>query len=323
MPEWMIEAVGVGKDYGALTALAGVDLAVPAGSVLGLLGHNGAGKSTLVNILTTLVQPSRGSARVGGFDVVHQGSKVRARIGVAGQFATVDEQLCGRDNLVLLARLLGAQARAARVRADELLELFDLTAAARRLVRTYSGGLRRRLDLAASLVGHPEVLFLDEPTTGLDPASRRTMWQTVHDLVRAGTTVLLTTQHLDEADRLADWILLLTAGRVVASAPPAVLKAQVGNRTVTAKLANPADLPTAVQALRRCGLHPVGDPARATVTVPVPASRDIARVVRAFDNAAVEADELMSAEPDLDEVYLTLTSRAGRSPAARKPKAER
>src|SRR3954469_2031335 len=227
MPDLMIEAVGIGKDYGATAALADVDLAVPAGSVLGLLGHNGAGKSTLVSILTTVARPSRGTARVAGFDVVREADKVRARIGLAGQFATVDERICGRDNLVLLARLLGAGARAARARADELLELFDLTAAARRLVRTYSGGMRRRLDLAASLVGHPEILFLDEPTAGLDPVSRLAMWRTVQDLVRGGTTVLLATQHLDEADRLADWVTLLSEGRVVASAPPAELKAQV------------------------------------------------------------------------------------------------
>src|SRR3954447_15575789 len=184
MPDLMIEAVGIGKDYGATAALADVDLAVPAGSVLGLLGHNGAGKSTLVSILTTVARPSRGTARVAGFDVVREADKVRARIGLAGQCATVDERIGGRDNLVLLARLLGAGARAARARADELLELFDLTAAARRLVRTYSGGMRRRLDLAASLVGHPEILFLDEPTAGLDPVSRLAMWRTVQDLVR-------------------------------------------------------------------------------------------------------------------------------------------
>ncbi|MGH8933530.1 MAG: ATP-binding cassette domain-containing protein [Egibacteraceae bacterium] len=314
MSNVMIEAVGVGKRFGAVTALAGVDLAVPAGSVLGLLGHNGAGKTTLVNILATLVQPSSGTARVARFDVVLQAHQVRRRIGLTGQFAALDEQISGRDNLVLIARLLGGSGRHARERAGELLELFDLTAAATRPVRTYSGGMRRRLDLAASLVGHPEVVFLDEPTTGLDPTSRLHMWQVVRSLVRDGGTVLLTTQHLDEADRLADWIVVLCEGRVVASGAPADLKAQVGGRSVTVRFAAAQDVPAAVGALRRAGLRPVSDGQRGSVTVPVTASRGVAAVVRALDGVAVETEGLTLAEPGLDEVYRTVTRRACTGP---------
>ncbi|MGH8908660.1 MAG: ATP-binding cassette domain-containing protein [Egibacteraceae bacterium] len=311
MSNIMIEAVGVGKRFGAVTALAGVDLLVPAGSVLGLLGHNGAGKTTLVNILATLTRPSSGSARVAGFDVVRQAHQVRRRIGLTGQFAALDEQISGRDNLVLIARLLGAGSLQARARARELLELFDLTADAKRPVRTYSGGIRRRLDLAASLVGCPAVVFLDEPTTGLDPTSRLRMWQIVQSLVSDGSTVVLTTQYLDEADRLADWIVVLREGRVVASGAPADLKAQVGRRTVTVRFAAAEDVRAAVGALRRAGLRPVPDLPQRSVTVPVTASRDVAAVVRALDGVAVEADELALAEPGLDEVYLVSTRRAG------------
>lgn len=310
MPNIMIEAAGIGKRFGALTALAEVDLVVPRGSVLGLLGHNGAGKTTLVNILATLTQPSSGTARVAGFDIVRQARQVRRRIGLTGQFAAVDEQISGRDNLVLIARLLGGSSLQARARAEELLELFDLASAARRPVRTYSGGMRRRLDLAASLVGCPEVVFLDEPTTGLDPTSRLNMWQIVQKLVRDGGTVLLTTQYLDEADRLADSVIVLCEGRVVASGAPADLKAKVGRRTVTVRL-TAEDVAPAVGALRRAGLQPVYDGQRKSVTVPVSAFCDVAVVVRALDEVAVEADELAVAEPSLDEAYRIFTRRAG------------
>ena len=307
MSELMIETRDVSKTFGAVSALDRVTISVPPGSVLGLLGHNGAGKTTLVNVLTTLLRPSHGTARVAGFDTVRDGVEVRRRIGLTGQFASVDEQLSGRDNLILIARLLGASPRQARLRADELLDVFDLVDAARRPARGYSGGMRRRLDLAASLVGHPDVIFLDEPTTGLDPQARLGVWDIVDTLVREGTTVLLTTQHLDEADRLADQITVLSDGRVGASGTTAELKAQVGRRTVSATFTDPADLPTAATALRAAGLSPTTDPERRVLATPVTNSRDLAVVVRALDEAGLEASELALTEPTLDDVYLALT----------------
>ncbi len=305
--ETMIETIAVGKRFGATTALAGIDLAVPRGSILGLLGHNGAGKTTLVNVLATLARPSFGRAMVAGFDVVRKADQVRRRIGLTGQFTMVEEQISGKDNLVLMARLFGASNRAARARADTLLQLFDLTAVAGRAIRTYSGGLRRRLDLAVSLVAHPEVLFLDEPTTGLDPTSRLSLWSVVQTLVRDGTTVLLTTQYLEEADRLADSIVVLAAGRIVASGSPADLKARISRRTVTVRFTHADELTPATQALRQAGLEPVPDKTVGTVTVAVRASRDLAVVVRALDDVAVEVEELTLTEPNLDEVYRFFT----------------
>ncbi|WP_309113805.1 ATP-binding cassette domain-containing protein [Saccharothrix sp.] len=308
MNDLMIEARDVGKAFGAHKALEGVSVSVPKGTVLGLLGHNGAGKTTLVNVLTTMLPPDAGTARVAGFDVVRQAHQVRSRIGLTGQFASVDEGLSGLDNLVLIARLLGASTKEAKSRAGELLELFDLTEAAKRPSRTYSGGMRRRLDLAAGLVGHPEVVFLDEPTTGLDPASRLGLWEIVERLVDDGTTVLLTTQYLDEADRLADRITVLAQGKVVAAGTSAELKAQVGRRTVTVTLADVSDVPKAQDALERAGMQPV--PALNTLTAPVTSSRELAVVVRALDEVGLEATELALAEPTLDDVYLTLAAHA-------------
>jgi ABC-2 type transport system ATP-binding protein len=306
MNDLMIEATGISKTFGDVTALDGVSVQVPRGSVLGLLGHNGAGKTTLVNVLTTMLPPSSGTARVAGFDVVRDGDEVRGRIGLTGQFASVDEGLSGFDNLVLIARLLGANRREARARADELLDLFDLTAAAKRAARTYSGGMRRRLDLAASLVGRPDVIFLDEPTTGLDPASRIGMWEIVEELVGDGTTVLLTTQYLEEADRLADAITVLSDGRVVASGTAAELKAQVGKRAVHVTLTSPRDVPAAIGSLEKHGLAPVFDEPRTELRTPVDTSADLAVVVRALDEVHVEVAELALTEPSLDDVYLTL-----------------
>jgi ABC-2 type transport system ATP-binding protein len=302
----MIEATDVSKKFGDVHALDGVSVTAKKGSVLGLLGHNGAGKTTLVNILTTMLPLSGGSAKVAGFDVVRQGHEVRSRIGLTGQFAAVDEQLSGHDNLVLIARLLGASGKQAHQRADDLLEQFDLTEAAKRNAKTYSGGMRRRLDLAASLVGRPEVLFLDEPTTGLDPASRLAMWEIVEKLVADGTTVLLTTQYLDEADRLADSITVLSHGKVVASGTSAELKAQVGQRTVTVTLDSASDVDIALKAINTVGLHPVAE--GLTLTTPVSASRDLATVVRALDDNGLEAHEIGLKEPTLDDVYLTLAA---------------
>ncbi|MCP2165062.1 ATP-binding cassette domain-containing protein [Goodfellowiella coeruleoviolacea] len=316
MTETMIEVAGLGRTFGALRALDDVTLTVPKGTVLGLLGHNGAGKTTLVNVLTTLLPPTEGRASVAGFDVVRQAHQVRGRIGLTGQFAAVDEQLSGTDNLVLIARLLGASGRQARARAAELLDAFELTGTGRRPARTYSGGMRRRLDLAASLVGRPDVIFLDEPTTGLDPTSRMTMWRIVAKLVDDGTTVLLTTQYLDEADRLADSIAVLSGGRVVASGTAADLKAEVGQRTVSVTLAEPDDAVRAVTALQRAGLHPVPDPAGRALTTPVTASRELAVVVRALDEVGVDVAELAFSEPTLDDVYLALAHHGASTPTA-------
>ncbi|HVE96912.1 MAG TPA: ATP-binding cassette domain-containing protein [Pseudonocardiaceae bacterium] len=305
MSELMIDAVEVHKTFGDVTALDGVSVAVPTGTVHGLLGHNGAGKTTLVNVLTTLFAPTGGSAAVAGFDVVRDAAEVRRRIGVTGQFASVDEDLTGTQNLVLLGRLLGAGRREAIRRAAELLELFGLAEAADRPAQGYSGGMRRKLDLASSLVGRPDVVFLDEPTTGLDPESRLGMWDVVRNLAAGGTTVLLTTQYLDEADRLADAITVLAQGQVVAAGTAAELKDRVGRRTVSATLAVAADIGPALDTLRRAGLEPLQS--GRTLTAAVESSRALAVVVRALDDAGIEADELGLHEPTLDDVYLTLT----------------
>ncbi|MFI6520361.1 ATP-binding cassette domain-containing protein [Spirillospora sp. NPDC050679] len=306
-PDPMIEVTGLVKRFGAVTALAGVDLTVARGTVTALLGHNGAGKSTLVNVLATLVRPTAGHARVAGLDVVDQARRVRRRIGLTGQYAAVDERLSGRENLTVLARLLGAPRPAARARAAQLLELLGLTGAADRAARTYSGGMRRRLDLAAGLVGRPEVLFLDEPTTGLDPVSRLAVWEMVRALAADGVTVLLTTQHLEEADRLADSITVLADGRAVASGTPAALKARVGDRTVTVGFTDLADLLAAERLLNAHGLSASVDRPRRRATVVARTAQDVAAVVRALDESGLDFHELALAEPELDEVYVTLT----------------
>jgi len=309
----VIDARDLRKTFGEVTALDGVSVTVPQGSVHGLLGHNGAGKTTLVNVLTTLFPPTGGTASVAGFDVVRDAAEVRGRIGVTGQFASVDEDLTGTQNLVLLGRLLGASRRQATARAAELLELFGLAEAADRAADGYSGGMRRRLDLASSLVGHPDVVFLDEPTAGLDLESRLGMWDVVRTLVDGGTTVLLTTQYLEEADRLADAITVLSQGRVIAAGTAAELKARIGRRTVSATLAAAADVDPAFDALRRVGFEPLRS--GRTLTAPVESSRQLAVVVRALDEAGIEADELGLHEPTLDDVYLTLTASMSGAPA--------
>ncbi|EHM29031.1 putative ABC transporter ATP-binding protein [Streptomyces sp. W007] len=305
----MIEVAGLSKTFGSVAALDDVSLSVRKGSVLGLLGHNGAGKTTLVNILSTLLRPSRGRARVAGFDVVGDGVEVRRRIGLTGQYAAVDETLSGRDNLILIARLLGAGRADASARADELLEIFQLSDAARRRAKTYSGGMRRRLDLAASLVGRPDVLFLDEPTTGLDPVARRGLWQVVERLVEDGATVLLTTQYLDEADYLADSITVLAEGRIVASGTAAELKERAGSRNVSVTLRTDEAVLRTTEVLRRSGLDPApapGDEDGLVLVVPVRDSTEIATVVRATDEAGAEIAGLAYAEPTLDDVYMAL-----------------
>jgi ABC-2 type transport system ATP-binding protein len=302
-----IEAEGLGKRFGDLWALRDLDLVVPAGSVLGLLGHNGAGKTTAVRILTTLALPTTGRARVAGIDVVDDAAAVRARIGLAAQAATVDGLLTARRNLELVGRLYHLPRAEARRRADELLERLNLAGDADRLVKTFSGGMRRRLDLAATLVAKPPVLFLDEPTTGLDPHSRNELWDVLRDLVREGTTLLLTTQYLEEADRLADDIVVLDHGRVAASGSPEELKARVGGERVDVTVVGEDDLAAAERALAPFADGPPSTD-ELTVTVPVATGTSLLDVARALDVADVAAKDMHRRQATLDDVFLSLTA---------------
>jgi len=307
-----IEAAGLVKTFGGTKALAGVDLDVPRGTILGMLGPNGAGKTTTVRVLATLLRPDRGSARVAGFDVVTQAALVRRHIGLTGQYAALDEYLTGRANLVMIGQLGRLPARAARSRAADLLDRFSLTEAADRGVKTYSGGMRRRLDLAASLVTRPQILFLDEPTTGLDLPSRMVTWDAVRTLAADGTTVLLTTQHLDEADNLADRIAVIDHGQVIADGTPAQLKAKVGGERVRLTVAPQSDLATAAGVLARHATEaPCPDAGSRLIEAPVTgAARRMPELVRDLDTAGVLLDDLAIRHPSLDDVFLTLTGRA-------------
>src|SRR5919202_6486821 len=302
-------AEGLQKRYGRTWALRGVDLAVERGTICGLLGPNGAGKTTIVRILTTLLAPDGGHARVAGYDVVRDAERVRYRIGLAGQQAAVDELLTGRANLEMVGRLYHLPARAARRRAEELLARFDLTEAADRIAKEYSGGMRRRLDLAASLVAAPPIPFLDEPTTGLDPRSRVGIWEIIRELVAGGTTVLLTTQYLEEADRLADRIVVIDAGRVIADGTADDLKADVGGEQIDVVVRDAARLPDAAAALGRAGrAEPQVDADARRVTVPVSGGASaLVDVVRELDLTGIAVDDLALRRPTLDEVFLRLT----------------
>ena len=303
-----ISAEGLVKKYGTTTALDGVDLTVPTGTVLGVLGPNGAGKTTAVRILGTLLRPDAGHATVGGFDVVREAPRVREIIGLTGQYASVDEDMSGRRNLVMIGRLLGLPRLQAKARADELLERFELTEAGDRIAKTYSGGMRRRLDLAASLVGDPSILYLDEPTTGLDPHARNGVWETIRNLVLDGTTVLLTTQYLEEADALADSLMVFDKGRVVASGRPAELKAQAGRQTLDVRPAEPGHLErVAAIVAESVGVRPTVDVVNAVVSAPVPDGTSMPIVVRRLDEAGIAVTELSLRLPSLDEVFLALT----------------
>ncbi|WP_433390461.1 ATP-binding cassette domain-containing protein [Micromonospora sp. KLBMP9576] len=310
-----IEAEGLTRSFGATRALAGIDLRVPAGTVYGLLGPNGAGKTTAVRVLATLLRPDGGRARVFGHDVVAEADAVRARMSLTGQYASVDEDLTGRENLVLLARLLGHRKPAARDRAESMLAAFGLTEAGDRQVKKYSGGMRRRIDIAASILNTPDLLFLDEPTTGLDPRSRNQVWEIVRAVVAHGTTVLLTTQYLDEADQLAGRIAVVDHGRVIAEGTPGELKSSVGSGTVHVRLRDPDRRPEAEKLLGAAlgvSVQLEADPVALTARVggagsDLDASAQAARALGDLAGAGIVVDDFSLGQPSLDEVFLALT----------------
>ncbi len=316
-----ILAEGLEKRYGKTQALRGLDLEVEEGTVFGLLGPNGAGKTTAVRILTTLLKPDAGHAQVAGFDVVRHADLLRSRIGLTGQYAAVDEYLTGRENLEMVGRLYHLAKKTARRRADELLEIFDLVDAGNRTVKTYSGGMRRRLDLAASLIVSPPILFLDEPTTGLDPRGRLGMWELISQLVKGGTTVLLTTQYLEEADQLADQIAVIDQGRVIARGTSDELKVQVGGERLEVSIAQASSLDAAIGALKP---YSQGDAQieteRRHIVIPISnGAKQLANVIRDLDDAGVEVDDIALRRPTLDDVFLTLTGHAAEMPVTEEP----
>jgi ABC-2 type transport system ATP-binding protein len=304
---------GLTKSFGSVHALRGVDLAVPAGTVLGVLGPNGAGKTTAVRVLTTLLQPDGGRALIQGHDVVKEAGAVRRLIGLAGQSTAIQEELSGRENLEIIGRLYRLGRPRARARAADLLAEFDLEDAADRTVKTYSGGMQRRLDLAASLIGHPSVLFLDEPTTGLDPRSRIGMWEVIRELVRGGTTLLLTTQYLDEADELADEIVVIDTGRVIAAGTAEELKGRIGGDVLEFAVPDRSRIAAATEAIASLSdAEPSSDPETGQVSVRVGSAGSEALVdaVRRLDAAGIETSGLALRRPSLDDVFLSLTGHA-------------
>jgi oleandomycin transport system ATP-binding protein len=317
MTDLAIEATGLTKSYGKTKALAGVDLAARKGTVLGVLGPNGAGKTTAVRILATLLRADDGVATVNGFDVRTQANQVRQNIGLTGQFASVDDDLTGTENLVMIGQLLDLPAKAAKERAAELLDWFDLAEAAKKKAKNYSGGMRRRLDLAASLVGRPPVIFLDEPTTGLDPAKREDMWDVVRSLVSDGSTVLLTTQYLEEADALADEISVIDHGRVIAHDTPHGLKRVIGGQRLTVHPIDPArydDLLALLTGMVAPGGHAPEPNGRGALTIRVDSDDVLPDVVARLRAAGIAVDEFSLHLPSLDEVFFTLTgTRSGES----------
>ncbi|HRY09841.1 MAG: ATP-binding cassette domain-containing protein [Actinobacteria bacterium] len=310
-----IEAEGLVKVYPArrgsteVRALDGVDLQVPQGTVLGLLGPNGAGKTTTVRILTTLLRPDAGRATVAGYDVVTQSNEVRASIGLSGQYAAVDENLTGWENLYMFGRLYGMPKADAKMRANELLEQFTLADAGGRTIKTYSGGMRRRLDLAAALIGKPNLLFLDEPTTGLDPRSRLGMWDVIRGLVREGTTLLLTTQYLEEADELADTIAVVDTGKIIAQGTADELKAQVGGERIEVVVRDRAMLPAARELLGSAAAGEVefDEHTRRLTAASTGGAQQLVAIVQAMGDAGIEIDDITLRRPTLDDVFLTLT----------------
>jgi len=304
-----IEATGLVKSFGETKAVDGVDLAVRSGSVYGVLGPNGAGKTTTIRMLATLLQPDAGEAKVLGYDVVTESDEVRSAVSLTGQLASVDEDLTGRENLILLARLLGLKRNESKERAAELLDAFGLAEAANKLVKNYSGGMRRRLDLSASIVVTPQVMFLDEPTTGLDPRSRNQVWDIIRALASEGTTILLCTQYLEEADRLCEGIAVIDHGKVIAEGTPGQLKASVGVGALHVRLLNPQQRPEAATILERelGDVHLEGDPA--ALSASCAAGDKAAEAVGALNAAGVHIAEFSLGQPSLDEVFLALTGK--------------
>jgi ABC-2 type transport system ATP-binding protein len=309
-----VEAVGLVKTFGQTRALAGVDLAIAAGSIYGLLGPNGAGKTTMVRLLATLIRPDAGRAIVLGHDVAHEPHAVRRRISLTGQFASVDEDLTGRENLVLIARLLGLPRAAATRRAGELLAAFDLSEAAEKQVKHYSGGMRRRLDIAATIVRTPDLLFLDEPTTGLDPRSRGEVWEIIRALVAGGTTVLLTTQYLEEADQLAERIAVIDRGTVIAEGTPMQLKASVGSGVLHVRVADPSRRAEALRLLAaRLGEAVQADAEPHSLTARLSAPDRATAALSALSEAGIAVTDFSLGQPSLDEVFFALTGHAAES----------
>jgi ABC-2 type transport system ATP-binding protein len=308
-----VEAIDLVKHFGETKAVDGVSFSVPQGSVLGLLGPNGAGKTTIVRMLTTLSKPTSGTGRVSGHDILKEPEQVRRSIGLTGQAATVDELLTGRENIRLIGRLYGLPLDYIASTADQLLEQFQLTDAADRIAKTYSGGMRRRLDLAVSLVAAPPVLFLDEPTTGLDPRSRADLWALLKELVRNGTTLLLTTQYLEEADHLADHIIVIDHGKVIASGTATELKAQAGTASVVLTVTHEADLPEAELLLRQCSPEVHLEPISRRLTAQASGLGDVTRIAQLFEGHAIAVDDLGLMRPSLDDVFLHLTGRRAES----------
>jgi ABC-2 type transport system ATP-binding protein len=314
-PDSAVQVRGLVKTYGSTRALDGVDLDIPAGRVLGLLGPNGAGKTTTVRILTTLLRPDSGSARVAGYDVLAEPDQVRRRIGLSGQYAAVDENLTGFENLYMVGRLYGRRKAAARSRARELLARFQLEEAADRPAKGYSGGMRRRLDLAGALVAEPTVVVLDEPTTGLDPGGRLDTWEVIKELVADGTTVLLTTQYLEEADQLADSIVVIDHGRVIARGTADELKAQTGGERLELVVASAADLPATLEVLREVGTgEPSGDDhtRRAGILVDT-GPKALIEALRRLDGQGITVQDVGLHRPTLDDVFLSLTGHGAES----------
>ncbi|MGY1839919.1 MULTISPECIES: ATP-binding cassette domain-containing protein [unclassified Modestobacter] len=311
-----IDASGLGKSFGGTRAVAGVDLAVPAGAIYGVLGPNGAGKTTTIRMLATLIPPDTGSAQVLGHDIVSEADTVRGLVSLTGQLASVDEELTGRENLVLLGRLLGYPRAAARDRADELLEAFDIAEAAGRLVKHFSGGMRRRLDIAASIVVTPRLMFLDEPTTGLDPRSRNQVWEIARALVAEGTTILLCTQYLEEADQLADGIAVIDRGRVIAEGTPADLKASVGTGSLHVRLVDPGRRPEAAQVLERMVGPVVLEPEPAALSATGADPECSALAVAELARVGIPLGHFTLQQPSLDEVFLALTGHTAEDRAA-------
>jgi ABC-2 type transport system ATP-binding protein len=302
-----IEAIDLVKKFGDKTAVDGVTFAVPPGTVLGLLGPNGAGKTTTVRMMTTLTEPTSGTARVAGFDVVREPDKVRRSMGLTGQVATVDELLTGRENIRMIGGLYGIRRKELVRVGDQLLEQFSIADAADRVVKSYSGGMRRRLDLAVSLLASPPVLFLDEPTTGLDPRSRSDLWEVLRALVRGGTTLLLTTQYLEEADQLADNIVVVDKGRIIAEGSPLQLKQQAGNASLVVTVSSAEDLPVAQALLSKTGAEVFVDEGARQLTAAADGLTDMVRVAGWLRDSDIDVDDIGLSRPSLDDVFLSLT----------------